>query len=348
MDPAVDFFDSSPRSQEQDQNYFQQMTYFKKFDRHRLMTNEEARRKVDQSQVADFAEALLNECLKYAPTWLSVPQRPMVSDKSRNNINRALAAATSKWKTQQSYKGKLILPVLLTHQKQVVSKTLRNNITSLAVDSYHAAAADGVWIADSSLDDQKGSSSLAEKRFPKLAELHGELIEALPSTAIVVAGPYWGINLVLWSRGLATHPAIGMGRGYRYYLSGGFQRRSTAKVAIPPLRRLASVKGLATWLEEAMSDIEIGHPAYKAFDQLLKRIVFYSDSDKSRQQTAEFYKIWLDILERVPSAGRALALYQDLSNAYVIGRLIHRALPQADGPASRPERIAQQFMLNCL
>ena len=66
-----------------------------------------------------------------------------------------------------------------------------------------------------------------------LVSFHEELQQASKDPKILVAGPYWGMNLVLWARSLVHYPAIGLGTGARYFLSGGILTQPQyAKVAI--------------------------------------------------------------------------------------------------------------------
>jgi hypothetical protein len=67
----------------------------------------------------------------------------------------------------------------------------------------------------------------------------------------------------------------------------------------------------------------------------------------ARVQVATFYKSWFQKFASLPPSGRALALYQDLSSAYVLGNTLEK-LPEEEKTARKPERVAQQLMLNCL
>jgi len=270
----------------------------------------------------------------------------MVSDASRNKINRALARNAAEWKRTRKHNVKLILPVIFTHSKQVSLKTQRKG--ELAKECYELAGAQGVWVVDSTLNDQDGSGSL-DKRFQGLIKFHQELAEALPSDAIKIAGPYWGMNLILWARGLIHYPSIGLGGAYKYYIPGLTPTTGSKKVALSPLRRLAVASpGLGSWFGQALTKIIRGESAYTELEELsrtLPRIHLALLSSKT--QVAKFYKSWFDRLASVPVSGRALALFQDLSKAFVLGRSLP-ALPAGEGTARRPERVAQQLMLNCL
>src|SRR5437016_2721339 len=65
--------------------------------------------KPDVKIVKRFVAELLDLCIKQKPSWITVPQLPVVNDSSRNKINRALAKATGDWKSSHSYSGRFIL-----------------------------------------------------------------------------------------------------------------------------------------------------------------------------------------------------------------------------------------------
>jgi hypothetical protein len=172
--------------------------------------------------------------------------------------------------------------------------------------------------------------------------------EELPESAIVIAGPYWGLNLVLWAKRLCRYPAIGVGSGYQYHLSGSLITNQPAiRLAIPPLRRWVRIGELREWLTQAMDSITPSDPAYAEFSYLRTNLAALSTKPSSRRQIAQFYKKWFDEIEAVPAAGRALALYQMLSSAYVLGKTLP-PFSASEKTASRPERVAEYLMLNCL
>jgi len=295
--------------------------------------------------VKPFVESVLDECFRVTPQpkWVSIPQLPMVNNSSRNRINRLLAQNAADWRKTRNYTGKLILPVIFTHRKQVNLKTLRKG--PLAKECYELAGAQGIWVAESSLDDQEGSGPL-ENRFQGLVQFHLELAKLLPPDAIRVAGPYWGMNLILWARGLIHYPAIGLGGAYQYRIPGPGPSPAKDRVALSPLRRLAVASPeLKRWLSTVLTKIQKGDVAYTEFDELLR--IVGQGQPLPKNQVAKFYKKWFVDLASVPHNGRALALYQDFSKAFVLGRSLP-TLPAAEGTARRPERVAQQLMLNCL
>jgi hypothetical protein len=279
------------------------------------------------------------------PPWLSVPQLPMVSDGSRNKINRSLAEAAAAWRAEKRYGGKLILPVILTHQKHANRKVDRNPRIKLAAECFRRAGADGYWVVESSLSDHRGEGPFP-KRFRGLINFHEEIARELKTRGPSIAGPYWALNLVLWARGLISHPAIGLGIGYQFHVPGGTWKPKSVKrrIALPPLRRCATV---SDQLESWLAGLPKNDPAYKELRELVPRIPRYHHEDEARKQVARFYKTWFDKIASTQASGRALALYQDFSTAYVLGKPL-QPLPDEEGTARRPERIAEQFMLLCL
>lgn len=162
-----------------------------------------------------------------------------------------------------------------------------------------------------------------------------------------IAGPYWALNLVLWVRGLVDYPAIGVGAGYQFHLAGGMSTSPSAKIALPSLRRCAGVgPSLGRWLAVAIERLGASHPARSEFIGLQRAFTRGTLAGAAREQVAKFYKRWFEILASTPKEGRSMALFQDLSAAYTLGK----TLPDLDneGTARRPEVIAEALMLICL
>ncbi len=340
LDPGVDVYDEWPPARNDLENKF------RSFDEGGLLTGSRFPDKPDRKRVQILVNKILDVCASYNPFWLSVPQLPMISGTQRNRLNKLLAEATYEWKKSSGFRNKLILPVVLTHQDQTKFSKHRTNTSRLVEKCYERSNADGLWVVDSSLDDQRGSDEFGRKRFPNLISLHEDLNRVLPSNAITVAGPYWGMNLILWARGLVKYPAIGLGRGFQYRIPGGKVLPSKRRIAIASLRRQAVVaSGLKFWLEAVISSISDDRALSQELSGLLRKLDTYLHKSASLDQVASFYKEWFDKLESVPPAGRALALFQDLSNAFVVGKRIEKVLPETP---RRPEKVAQQFMLSCL
>lgn len=189
-------------------------------------------------RIASFVADALDKCNEFRPHWITVPQLPIVDDSKRNWINRELATAASAWKSSRRFRGKLVLPLIFTNGHQLRGKAVWKKELDAAEKCSGRAETDGVWVVDASLSDQDGTGTFT-KRFGKLVAFHEDLREWFPDS-FVVAGPYWGMNLVLWTRGLCDYPAITLGRNYRYYIPGGkYGKGPKARVAISPLRRWA-------------------------------------------------------------------------------------------------------------
>jgi hypothetical protein len=164
-----------------------------------------------------------------------------------------------------------------------------------------------------------------------------------------VGGPYWGLNVVLWARGLINYPAVGLGNGYQYSCAGGIMKAGNTRIALTPLRRQAVVSAeLESWLRESLTKLAPKDVAYQELKHLLDRFgLFESNKRASRRQIASYYSAWFRSIQSHPPHGRALALYQDLSSAYVLGKGLP-ALPKTEDTARRPEVTARQLMLSCL
>jgi len=314
--------------------------------------------KPDSGEVNDFVFAVLDKCVglnsklndhDFKLAAISVPQLPIVNNVTRNKMNRALAMAAGTWKSEKKYRGRMILPAIFTDQKQLNLKTERNKKRDVLVSCYEKSEADGLWAVDSSLQDQAGTSTFRSKRFPGLLKFHEEISDSLPDKAITIAGPYWGMNLVLWVKELCRFPAIGVGGAYQYHLAGGHQRQASLRLALPPLRRWVRVgAGLQSWLKKAVSEISSGEAAHADISYLRDNYsTLKNNKPLCREQIAKFYKNWFDEIEASPTAGRALALYQMLSSAYVLGKALP-ILSSNEGSARRPERVVEYLMLNCL
>lgn len=334
----------SPPQAERKNSWYDFMQQFKDFNK---IGDASFWIKPDKAVVDQFVSELLDYCVKLKPVWMTIPQLPIVTDSSRNKINAALAKATGKWKSKHtSFGGKLILPLIFTHQDQVNGKTARNPKVSLAAKYYEEAQADGFWVVDKTLTDDSGSKTLRNTRFPGIMDLHSELNEKIPSR-IRIAGPYWGLNLVLWARGLIDYPAIGVGNSYQYFLAGSFSKTPSVCLAIGPLRRRVGVARLSQWLDDSMKILGASHPDYMELAKMRKQIEILSGPDTSRIQVAKFYKNWYDLIATKPRAGRSIALFQDLSAAYALGK----SLPDFDkseDTARKPESVVEPLMLNCL
>jgi hypothetical protein len=322
-------------------------THLAKFDAYQKIADPQFQKSPDKTVARQFVFTALDLCKAEKPDWVSIPQLPLVSDASRNKINKLFAEFSNQWKVKEGYSGKLILPVIFTHQNQVNKKTERNKKLTAIVACVTAASADGVWVADATLNDQEGSGKFDE-RFPALRKFHEELNQAISESCMTICGPYWGMNLVMWARGSTRYPGIGLGGSYKYNLPGQKLPKGKVRVALRPLRRWAIASpSLRVWLTETINSLAPNDPARAEFSSLEKEWSKLQMSANAKMQIATFYKSWFSKFSSLPQAGRALALYQDLSSSYVLGKTL-KALSDDEGTARRPERVAQQLMLNCL
>lgn len=344
IDPAVDGLHdlTSRRSRPERKNaWFEYMKGFTGFEK---IAEPASIAKRDLGDVKQFTKELLDKCVAFNPYWISVPQLPIVASSARNKINRLLAASAGEWKSSHAFKGRMILPLIFTNQKQINGKTERNPKVDQARRCYEEAHADGFWVVDATLIDDNGSSTLSNKRFPGIIALHEELNQRI-SSKIRIAGPYWGLNLVLWARGLIDYPVIGLGANYQYHIAGGGSNPPNTRLAIPPLRRrVVGAAQLGGWLERALKILGPMNPAGSELERIQRRLTLLSA--RAPAQVARFYKDWFDLVAASPKAGRSLALFQDLSAAYALGK----SLPAFawEGTARRPEAVVESLMLSCL
>ena len=307
----------------------------------------------DTRTVSDFVKSVLDSIMEAASGltnlgWVSVPQLPYIPGGSRNRVNRLMAESSLKWRALQSRPPRLILPVIFAKQRgQTDSKTTRSEKVKLAYTCYEASGADGLWVVDSELDDHADNKVLENHRFPGIIHFHEELNSALPSDAVSIAGPYWGLNLVLWTRRLVRFPAVPIGSTYRYAIPGRDPKSRAAgiRVAVPPLKRLVNEAALRPWLQDALRKLDKADPTYPDLSLLAKRMPV--TNQRAREDVASFYRDWLTRIESTPTVGRALTLYQDFSAAFVLGnRLKQFDKTMEDVPD--PAIIAKQLMVNCL
>ncbi len=167
VDPSIDGLHHKNLSKLTD-NY---TAHVKKFVGYELIADPQFQQKPDKQVVEQFVFSVLDCCKAQAPDWISIPQLPLVNNTARNKINKLLAAKTKLWKVKSAFIGKLILPAIFTHQNQLNKKTERNKKMASLVNCFTSAGADGVWAADSSLNDQEGSGKFDE-RFPALRNFH--------------------------------------------------------------------------------------------------------------------------------------------------------------------------------
>lgn len=292
--------------------------------------------------VQTFVDSVLNACALHRPALITVPLLPFCDGTERNKVNRHLAEAAGKWRASHSGSVSMILPGIFTHQRQITSKVTRGLKIKEIEKCFTLSNADGFWIVDSDLKDDCGSGPIPKTRMPSVIHFHEELNSKV-STTLRIAGPYWGLNLLLWSKGLIDFPAIGLGTGFQYQLAGGHPSTPKPRLAIPSLRRRVETSPeLKTWLHSVLQKIGPSHPAQAELNRLHTNFAGLVANFKS--QIVEFYKSWFDLLDSVPSAGRSTALFQDTAQAYAFGK----SLDHLPDKCRRPEAVAEHLMLNAL
>lgn len=313
-----------------------------------LIDDEGALSRPSKERMRTSIYSLLNETAELNPKWISVPQVPMVADSSRNRLNRMFADLTAEWALDRRFHGSFVLPVITTHRNQTRGKTQRTPKLGLVKDCFLRSGAKAVWVVDASLDDQRVAED-HRKWFDGLVAFHEELRAALPASCVVLGGPYWGLNLVLWVRGAIDFPVISVGTGFQYYLSGGYFSRGKARIAIPPLRRTAVVEGLQEWLQNAIEvKSQFGDERTNEMRELLRDWQRLILEDQAKAQVARFYREWINRLEETPRGGQALAFYQDLSRAYVFASDLPELPASEKGRSKEPGRVAELLMLTTL
>ena len=308
--------------------------------------NPEFQRQPSRSIVRKFVRAVLSTCGDRTPGWISVPQLPYANDAKRNKINRMLAEESKAWMDTHRTGARFILPIILSHQQQTRSKTARNSKVQLASDCYHRSGADGYWVVDHTLNDVDGLQSF-EKRVAGLIAFQEELATKVGHhVRLRVVGPYWGLGLVLWARNLTDYLGVGLGNAYTYYPPGGHKSQSKARVPLRHLYRLATASiELENWLTNAAARVS-DKLIHAEFSNTANHMKSYLYGDTGRRQIANFHRQWCDAIASVSIAGRPLALYQQLSSAYVLGKPLDR-LPAAES-SRRPESVARLLMMHCL
>jgi len=363
LDPAVDAYEQrlstkwpdtpmSEWTQRQKQLWRNLEKLFRDFPNYEILCNRKNWKQTHYEEIAIFVRDLLSHCIKYRPAWVTVPQLPLSDRGSRNKINKMLARATKAWKESEGFRGKLILPLIFTNQRQINSKPIRDDKLTQALECYKEADTDGIWVVDSTLLDQTRNEKF-RNRYARLIEFHQLLKKKLPEESIKIGGPYWGINLILWARGLCERVAISLGSRYAYHISGGVPRPPSSRIAIPPLCRWVVInRDLRTWLDDALQRLNSYDPAYKKLRYIRANFDMLKSREAAKKYTALFYKHWFEKISASPQDGRALALYQDLSSAFVLGSqlpiLSASLVPNSPASVRKSGKVAEQLMLNCL
>ena len=311
----------------------------------------------DKGFVTEFVSRLLSSAAGYA--WCTVPQLPVCEDSSANKTNRYLASAARQWSESYGRGVKLVLPIIWMKQNQYLTKSRSSStggrgwgtVVTAAEKCFKLSGAAGYWSVDATLADQAGTGTF-RKRLPALVEAYQALSERLQPSELSVAGPYWGLNLALWGRGIVTAPAVGVGGGYRYHLSGGLAFNTPkARVACPFLRRwVPATPGLLDWIERVTKEVNpVEAGQLLTFQRDVERSIAKSPqgSGAAKSSLARFYSGWVRKLDSVDRAGRATLLFQQFASAYALGKSMPQLPREGKGGEDpvKPSIVAQQMML---
>lgn len=300
-------------------------------------------KKQNSSLVGESIGLMIQAAQKHKPNLLGVPQYPYDNSKGTCKANEAIVTAIS----TQSLNHRLVLPVIILHRDWTQYKPKRREIIQGIESACATLKPEFIWIVDGSLNDDEGAGTLAKERLPSLIKFHQEL-KSITGSSKVIAGPYWGMNLVLWARGLSDYIAITPGGSSQYYAECGIMKHSASvKVAIPPLRRVVRKSPeLKAWMAKAVS---LQVPSVEAVEHFSKldRDLGKLDGELAKRQIADFYSNWLKKICSLPLQGRAFGLYQDLSSAYALGSLLPK-FESEKGPGANASHVAEALMLNVL
>ena len=238
-----------------------------------------------QENSDDHLFSIMNGCLDMKPDFISIPQLPYLKEVKNNKVNKQLAISFQKWKKSKSYRGKSILPVVFINQNALNSGAERTKSFKNIKKFYEFAEADGIWLADSSLQDQLGTRKFETVRFPALINIHQRIQDEI-NPSFHIAGPYWGLNILLWARGIISNPAFAIGAGYQHFrIRGGHINPPTQRLAIEPLRRwVRASTDIKNWLARSGKKLD-KLPEGKIFKGLHKnyeRITLNPDSAKNK------------------------------------------------------------------
>lgn len=295
------------------------------------------------ARVRELLLPVLEQAMALSPAWLSIPQVRVGEGGEHNRLNRVLAEETGAILRTGGFRGKAILPIILSLERQSATRAARARCGVAA--NLGAAGADGIWLVDAGLDDEAGTPG-SERRFKGLIELHDEIDALDPS--IMVAGPYWAFGLVVWARGFATHVATGLGAGYHYHAPGLVARREPlARLAVRSLRKRVRAPGsLRDWLAGCLEELDEADDRRPELEELKKRFAQLVH-DGGRRQVASSWRDWFAEVAELSPPSRPLALYQEFSRAYLLGKALP-PVPSETGSARKPYQPAQQLMLHCV
>jgi hypothetical protein len=318
-------------------------TFFRQTPAWKALTDGEFVRKPAAAAVRELLLPVLEQAMALSPAWLSIPQVRIGEGSEHNRLNRVLAEETGRVLREGGFRGKAILPIILSLERQSATRAARARAAVAA--NLGAAGADGIWLVDAGLDDEAGTPG-TERRFKGLVEMHDEIDSLDPS--VMVAGPYWAFGLVVWARGLATHVATAPGSGYHYHSPGLAARRDPmARLAVRSLRkRVRAGDELREWLDRCLKDLDAADDRRPELEELKKKFAQLVH-DGGRRQVASVWRDWFVEVADLSPPSRPLALYQEFSRAFLLGKSLP-PVPTETGSAKKPYQPAQQLMLHCV
>jgi hypothetical protein len=336
IDPGFDSF-PNPSADTEWGAFFRETAAWKALSDHAFI------KKPVASAVRELLLPVLEKALALSPAWLSIPQLRIGEGSDHNRLNRMLAEETGAILRAGGFRGKAILPIVLSFERHSKTKAARSQ--SGVAANLGAAGADGAWLVDSGLEDESGTPG-AERRFKGLVEMHDEIDALDPS--IMIAGPYWAFGLVLWARGLATHCATALGAGYHYHPPGVAVRRDPlARLAVRSLRkRMRAPDELRDWLGRCLKGLDEEDDRRPELEDL-RRKFSHLVQDGGRRQVATVWRDWFAEVAELSPPSRPIALYQEFSRAFLLGKSLP-PVPSESGSARKPYQPAQQLMLHCV
>ena len=142
IDPEIDGYDHILGSKETSPRWKE---YISGCGKLKVLLDKDFIKKPPFEKVEELVNQALSDCLKFSPAYITVPQLPMVNGSDRNRINCLLAEAAGNWSKSNSFKGRLILPIIFTHQTQLRGKTQWKPKLDLAQKCYDFSKAHDIW-----------------------------------------------------------------------------------------------------------------------------------------------------------------------------------------------------------
>lgn len=341
IDPTIDSYPQAKNHQ--------WTKYHSKMELFSLLTDTQFLSAPKKDTILPGLESLIEDCLKFKPAVLSVPQLALTDGVERHKINRMLATLTGEILQKRDFHGELVVPLILTHKNQYASKSVRTSKLKLAQFCIQKTGAKGLWIVATDFDDESGVST-NDERIENLIALHTEAEESAP-TKWVAAGPYWATGLLLWAKGLADFVVTCAGSGYAYTPPGRFVITGSPKsrIALEPLKKRVCLDLLfQNWLQTVISQMPATSPERSVLVEVARDFSLHSTQQACKRQIAGVWFEWIAQLLELPSSGRSVALYQNFSQAFMLGKTMNSRIPSERSNAQNPYVPAELLMRHCL